>query len=429
MDQRFFRGIGCAALLFGGLSVAACDDDPSSSPLISDQHSAGRRADADARDGGGDVGRGDLVAVSGAVDAGSGSCTATRVAAAPLPVDVFVLLDRSGSMLEPIMGFGIGGAAMPIPGAPTKWDSMRAALDTLVRSPVAAGLAMGLGYFPLDTQNQCTVAGYAIPAVPIEALPAVAPAFERSIEASTPNARARTPTLPALQGAITYLQQRAETTGRRVAIALATDGEPNACNSTLATVSGAAQRAAAQGIHTFVIGVGPSLQNLDAIAAAGGTVRASLVEMATADQLVAAFRAVQTQASKLACSFLIPPPPAGTRLDAGSLNVRFEARIPSGSFDISMVSDPEACGSDGGWFYDDAAHPRAIELCEESCNRVNGGGDGEIVLLFGCAGPSAMGVWRSPRPHSEIRRSLQEARPAAEDSSLLGKRVVPHRFS
>lgn len=309
---------------------------------------------------------------------GDKTCSATSAMAKPLPVDIFVLLDRSNSMREPIADPLV---SMTIP--PSKWDSMLEALSKFVSSPSAEGIQLGLGMFPASGIQQCDQAIYAMPAVPIAALPGVATPFMDAVKMAMP--LGRTPTLPALQGAVQYARQREMTMQRRVAIALATDGEPNQCNSTVNAVSNVAQMAAAQGIYTFVIGVGPSLQNLNAIAMAGGTKMAYLVEMATADQLAAAFKAVQMQASRLACSFMIPPPPAGMSLDPNKVNVRFTATNATNSFDIGQVPSRDACGPQGGWYFDNPSNPTRVNLCDASCQKVNGSGEGEIQLLFGCA--------------------------------------------
>jgi hypothetical protein len=309
---------------------------------------------------------------------GDKTCSATSAMAKPLPVDIYVLLDRSNSMNEPISGPPT--AMMP---PPSKWVSMMDGLTKFVSSPAAEGIHLGLGFFPLTGLQQCDPQAYAMPAVAVAPLPGVAMPFLDAVKATAPIGR--TPTRPALEGAVAYARQREMNMGRRVAIALATDGEPNACNSTVTAVSAVAQMAAAQGIYTFVIGVGPELQNLNTIAAAGGTKMAYLVEMATADQLAAAFKAVQMQASKLACTFMIPPPPAGMSLDPNKVNVRFTAANATNSFDIGQVPSRDACGAQGGWYFDNPSNPTKVNLCDASCQKVNGSGEGEIQLLFGCA--------------------------------------------
>jgi hypothetical protein len=224
-----------------------------------------------------------------------------------------------------------------------------------------------------------------MPAVPIAALPGVATSILSSIDMTQPNNE--TPTLPALTGVVQYAQQREMMTGRRTAIALATDGQPNVCNSTIPAVSAVAQMAAASGIYTFVIGVGPALQNLDAIAVAGGTKMSYQVGMATPDQLAAAFKAVQQQASKLSCSFSIPPPPMGQMLDADKVNVRFTPTTnPSAAFNIGRVASRTDCGTQGGWYYDNPANPRTVNLCDTTCAKLNDSGEGQVSVLFGCKG-------------------------------------------
>jgi hypothetical protein len=51
----------------------------------------------------------------------------------PVPVDVYVMLDISGSMLEPA----------------TKWDSVKSALGAFFADPASAGLSVAIQYFPL----------------------------------------------------------------------------------------------------------------------------------------------------------------------------------------------------------------------------------------------------------------------------------------
>jgi hypothetical protein len=65
------------------------------------------------------------------------SCAGESHAAKVVPVDLFVLLDVSGSMLTTV-----GGTA-------TKWDLVRSALLTFFADPKSAGLGVGLQIFPM----------------------------------------------------------------------------------------------------------------------------------------------------------------------------------------------------------------------------------------------------------------------------------------
>ncbi|HXU82733.1 MAG TPA: vWA domain-containing protein [Polyangia bacterium] len=306
-------------------------------------------------------------------------CSSASATAKPVPVDILVVLDRSGSMDLGVGSFQGDGGFVSL----TRWTSTEQALTNFVMSPAAAGLSIGLNFFPSTTSFGCDAADYARPAVPIDLLPGVAPAFIAAINATSPDGG--TPTLPALQGAYLYAKQREMTLGRRTAIALATDGEPNECGSDPSTVEQAARMAAADGILTFVIGVGASLQSFNGLAMAGGTNMAYLIQNATPTELAMAFKGIQMQAARLACTFMVPPAPPGEMLDPSKVDVRFTPTAnPAQSFGINIVATKADCGVNGGWYFDDLLSPTTLTLCDASCQKVNGAGEGALSLRFGC---------------------------------------------
>jgi hypothetical protein len=65
------------------------------------------------------------------------SCVSSRIDAERVPVDMYIMLDRSGSMLAET---GAG---------PTKWDATREALDNFIQDSRSEGLGVGLQYFPI----------------------------------------------------------------------------------------------------------------------------------------------------------------------------------------------------------------------------------------------------------------------------------------
>jgi hypothetical protein len=69
-------------------------------------------------------------------------CAGETQRAERVQVDMYVMLDRSGSMLELT---GVGGT--------TKWDAVRAALTEFVSDPESEGLGVGLQYFPLGAEG------------------------------------------------------------------------------------------------------------------------------------------------------------------------------------------------------------------------------------------------------------------------------------
>jgi hypothetical protein len=71
-------------------------------------------------------------------------CSELVQAAQPVPVDLLLLVDASSSMLD------------VAPGGKTKQELVRDALVAFVRDPRSAGLGIGLQYFPLPRETECT---------------------------------------------------------------------------------------------------------------------------------------------------------------------------------------------------------------------------------------------------------------------------------
>jgi hypothetical protein len=90
---------------------------------------------------GGTIGVGGTVNVDGNTTGGSGGfaagCAADTHEGEQLPLDLVVMLDRSGSMTEDTAA------------GPTKWEAVTQALTSFVTAPTSAGLGVGLQYFPL----------------------------------------------------------------------------------------------------------------------------------------------------------------------------------------------------------------------------------------------------------------------------------------
>ncbi|HTV21471.1 MAG TPA: hypothetical protein VMG12_22440 [Polyangiaceae bacterium] len=88
------------------------------------------------------------------------SCLGETRATEQIGLDLFIMLDTSGSMLDVLPGQAAGGA--------TKWDSVRGALEEFVQSPDTADIGIGLQYFPqieadvpfsCETNDQCGAFG------------------------------------------------------------------------------------------------------------------------------------------------------------------------------------------------------------------------------------------------------------------------------
>lgn len=92
---------------------------------------------------GGDAGAGDLGGFGpggqGSGPGGGGACAGTTVQAEPIPLDMYVMLDRSGSMLDRTGANGNG---------PSKWEAVTTALTSFFQDPESSALGVGLQFFP-----------------------------------------------------------------------------------------------------------------------------------------------------------------------------------------------------------------------------------------------------------------------------------------
>ena len=89
--------------------------------------------------------------------------------------------------------------------------------------------------------------------------------------------------------------------------------------------------------------------------------------------------------SRVACSYEIPEPPDGELLDYGRINVDYQENpdiLPEPIFFVP--GGAEACGPDGGWYYDDADFPTRIIFCSVTCEMVTSSPEAIIKVKYGC---------------------------------------------
>lgn len=310
------------------------------------------------------------------------ACAAVSKTADVAPLDMYIVLDRSGSMADN-----------------DSWTEEVQALTDFVYDVGSAGIGVGVQYMPLP--ELCDPSAYATPAVAVAPLGGTGTQAAQ-IVTSLSNTRpfGGTPTVPALEGAIMLGKQRqAAHPERDFVIVLSTDGVPDtSCsfvgdggvpNSTANAIS--VIKAAAQAvppIKTFVIGVGnePALNDF---AAAGGTGAAILVGAGDAGTavdieapLIAALSAIRTNA--LPCKYAIPQATGGA-IDPTKGNVTFTpGNGPAEPF--YGVANAAACQSNTlDWYYDDPTNPKNVELCPNACTAVKASTNGNVSVAIGCA--------------------------------------------
>ena len=296
-----------------------------------------------------------------------------------LPLDIYIMFDQSGSMLNDVGGL-------------TRLAAVQQATREFLRDPESARIGVGIGYFghqPIG-DTRCEDALYTSPAVPMSTdhEPVI-----RSLEARMPTGE--TPTASALRGACTYAADwKRNHQGRAVVILLVTDGKPEApvscssggCCPTIDDAESAAFdcQEAAPHVPTYGLGVGPELDLLNRIAVAGGTKRAYLVgNEDVAANVLAALSKIRGDAA-IPCQLEIPEPPPGDSIDFGAVNL-FEGQPDADCLaPIHHVREAASCGEEAGWYYDDPDAPAAVELCPASCASVSRPGS-RLRFSVGCA--------------------------------------------
>ncbi|MBI4705052.1 MAG: VWA domain-containing protein [Deltaproteobacteria bacterium] len=370
-DATSLRLLGpAAALLLGLAGGCSGNTEPAAPPADAGAGAAATGGGGAGGAGQGATGQGGLGFDGGSQGGGGpldGGCATDTIESEPLPLDMYIMLDQSGSM------------------AGAKWKAVTSALGSFAANPDLADLGVGLQYFPLPEGKICNLEAYAAPEVVIAPLSVSGSAIGESLGKHSPVGE--TPTLPALQGAIKHAREWAtDHPTHTVVVVLATDGEPNVCGSTVENVSQAAKLGATGSpqVRSFVIGVGAALSALNDIASAGGSDKAILVDdtgQKIAEQFAAALDEIRGKA--LPCEYAIPKPEAGA-LDFGKVNVVY---TPGGGEPgvLPKVGGPDACGeSTKGWYYDQPNGPTKVILCPAACDQVKADKKGRVDLVFGC---------------------------------------------
>jgi hypothetical protein len=256
--------------------------------------------------------------------------------------------------------------------------------------------------------DQCDSASYANPDVEIGALSSTSQTQSITSSLNSHQPLYGTPTRAALQGGIDHCKAwGASHPDLKTIVVLATDGVPSEClpsgvEYTDPAANQAVVQVAQQGangspaVQTFVIGIfGPNdrpggidpVANLNAVAAAGGSGTAVLVDTTKdlTQQLLQALSSIRGKA--LECRYKIPAPDGGT-LDFNKVNVQF---TPGGGpiETLYYVADEAHCDPNtGGWHYDVIAGPGStpswIEMCAVTCSKLKSDNMGQVNIQLGC---------------------------------------------
>ncbi|HET9932583.1 MAG TPA: vWA domain-containing protein [Polyangiaceae bacterium] len=317
------------------------------------------------------------------------SCTGIEQEAERIPIDMFIMMDRSCSMNYCLGTSGENCSVIPDCSASggSRWDAIRAGLVDFVEKVKGQDVRAGIGFFGASGVGEdsldCDVTQYSTPKVPIGAIATTGPQIVDAID-STPPA-GFTPTYPALDGALRYAKSWAmKNPGRRTVVVLVTDGYPTQCSPT--TISGIAELAKAgyttsPPVRTYVVGLAAGF-NLDQIAQQGGTNAAFNFDKSnvTSDNLVNTLMNISD--SKIACNYEIPPAPTGMVFNPDKVQVLY---TPAAGMkqELPKLDNISACdrNPNGGWYYDNPADPKVINVCPCSCANLQAG---TVQVSVGC---------------------------------------------
>lgn len=298
------------------------------------------------------------------------TCASSAATAGQIPLDMLIILDRSGSMDG------------------SNWEGATGAIKDFVDSPQAVGVNLALSYFPdeeSDFGSECNHKVYQDPTVPLGELPDHGTAIKTSLDTTEPGGG--TPMYGALKGGLFFATAHQEAhPERKVVVVMSSDGEPNSCeadngNDINVIAELAAKARNYNGVLTFAIAInGANVSSLDKIAIQGGTTSAFDV---TNDVTAFAEKMEEIRQSALACEFILPEPPEGEELDPKLVNVTY--RPEELDEKLPYAENLADCSDGAGWYYDNANAPTRIILCPASCEQAKADGStSNLEVSFGC---------------------------------------------
>lgn len=314
-----------------------------------------------------------LSTLSGRSQAWAGSCP-----------NLAIVVDRSSSMLNTLAG------TPPMAGEQSRWQIVRDAVGTLLNQ-YDGKLPLGISFFPRPGST-CGTSSFAV--APAYGSKAAILAALDSAE-STPSTMALTPTCGAIDSVAADPAMR--DAARAQYVVLLTDGRPlcsssagctcDACNSLGAVNAAIASlrmaREQSPSIHTFVIGLGASLdasdkQSLNDMASEGGEANPD----ASADYYAAeSAAALGMQLDRIART--VTGAGAGSGASVACDDSCYSQGCPAGKICLQSVCSSNPCDGmncpDGQYCYSTGTTASCIAPCAQSC------GSGSRCIRGSCA--------------------------------------------
>ena len=335
------------------------------------------------------------------------ACAQAAVEAKPIGIDLYVVLDKSGSMHGPVSTWQAAKGDCNIGDTvDSKWCKSINALATYFASPSPNGNRAALNFFSGTlAASQCGGALYSTPQVPIQGFVPLpdSSAFTTVMNNETPGGE--TPTEAALRGIVQYTGSSATyTPGRQRVGVLVTDGYPTSCETSASKLAAIADTHYTNtAVPIFMVGMdGADFTHLETMAVgghaavhaknAGGLTNACgngksqcqswNIGDGNNNALTVALEQIQYEAA--ACSFAIPTSDGGI-IDPKTANVEY---LQGGTITKSLthVTGASSCTSAGGFYFDNNVTPTTIKLCPTSCDLVRADSKAKVQVKLGCEG-------------------------------------------
>ncbi|MBX3185314.1 MAG: hypothetical protein KIT72_01965 [Polyangiaceae bacterium] len=339
------------------------------------------------------------------------ACAGETIKAEPIPVDMYIVLDDSGSMSAAQSGIGVVCPIASLPGDNSRWCKSINALWGFINAPSSSDLGVALNYFNNRAGTACTNplrspgVNYGVGLATIS--PAHIGTLRASLDTAYPGGQGwtGTPTRPAVDGIISYTNSIVSSgarPGRKQVGVLITDGEPSCGGADIGNVT--RTHFTNTGIPTFMIGMTGlttvGWNNLEAWAnGSGAPLHSSYCgngasscyhySVGNGDATVFINVLQEIQRAAIACTLNIPTSSSGGLLDPSTIEVTY---TPGGSATpqtLTRVANAAACSGlpgTGEFYYDDNTLPTQINLCPNLCDVVKLDHDAEINVEISCQG-------------------------------------------
>ena len=333
------------------------------------------------------------------------ACATSAVPAQPVPLDMYLMVDRSVTMREPLDGIPACTVGDTVD---ARWCYAINALAGFFQAPTSNGLGVALGFFPHGTcgwnadftsQDCCTLGDCcqglkdAVPDVGLGELPSHLPALVAALDDQDPLGTT-TPIEAAIRGLVQFTAG-AKRDSRQMVAVLVTDGEPNGCErDPQALAELLQQHRDTTEITTFVVGVsGANFETLEILARAGGAEphesycasgMAPCVSYDVGDGRPEAFvdALQQIHRSVVGCQFTLPQSNDGL-VDPDTLVVEVSSPAHTDVQRLERLGGAQDCGE--GW-YADPDQANQFALCPSTCSAVTAEVGVRVDVLAGCLG-------------------------------------------